>query len=128
MKNVLLAAAAALMITAAGDAAVAESNNPAAVETPQPARPVFGGSVAGGGSEAYPAFAAASSVLVTAGVEAVLPANGSEGAVQSAASLPRGFSDGTVAFTEVQSVRRYLAERDARPRLATRIAHGRQPG
>jgi hypothetical protein len=52
----------------------------------------------------------------------VLPSNGSEGIVQSASSLPPGFADGTLAYTQAQSVQRYLLvqERARTPKLATR--------
>lgn len=50
---------------------------------------------------------------VVAGADLVLPASGSEGAVQTAASLPIGASDGTVAYAQAQSVARYLAAREA---------------
>ena len=39
-----------------------------------------------------------------------LPENGSEGPVQTANSLPRGFENGTVAYMEAQSVNRWFAQ------------------
>lgn len=129
MKYALVAAAAALTVAAAGHAMAAEGNNLAAVETPQVARPILGGGIsAAGGAEAYPTFTATASVPVFAGADAVLPIGGSESAVQTAASLPRGFSDGTVAYAQAQSVRRYLAEQDTRARrfAARRDAAGHQ--
>ena len=52
------------------------------------------------------------SVPVTSGT--VLPSDGSQGEVQSANSLPRGFEQGTVAYEQAQSVQRYLAQQDQR--------------
>ena len=50
-----------------------------------------------------------------------LPAVGSEGAVQTANSLPKGFENGTVAFTQAQSVDRWFAQQ-ADHRFALRHA------
>ena len=74
-----------------------------------------------GGSEAYPA---AQPVPVVAGAGIVLPGNGSEAAVQTAASLPRGFSEGTAAYMQAQSVARFFAAREAHNRLASQGLHG----
>ena len=82
-----------------------------------------GPALAEGGSEAYPA-AAAQSVPMVAGAGIVLPGNGSEAAVQTAASLPRGFSEGTAAYTQAQSVARYFAAREERNRLASQGLRG----
>ncbi len=38
----------------------------------------------------------------------VLPTNGSEGVVQTANSLPRGFEEGTVTYAQAQSVNRWM--------------------
>lgn len=38
----------------------------------------------------------------------VLPSNGSEGAVQTANSLPRGFEQGTVTYAQARSVQNWL--------------------
>ena len=117
------AAVAATLALALGGPALAESNNPAAVETPPVAQVVRGSSIgAGGGSEAYPAFAAGRSTVVIAGDDLLLPGNG-DGAVQTAASLPHGAMEGTVAYAQAQSVARFLAGREERTRLAAR-----QPG
>lgn len=64
---------------------------------------------------------------VVAGVDLVLPANGSEGAVQTAASLPSGFSDGTVAYAQAQSVARYLAAREAEQARLAAAQRGSSP-
>jgi hypothetical protein len=72
------------------------------------------------GSESLPSFAAGPQVPVLAG--GVLPSTGSEGGVESANSLPRGFAQGTASFAYRQSVARYFAERAVRTpaRLAQR--------
>ncbi len=50
-----------------------------------------------------------------------LPAVGSQGAVQTANSLPKGFEDGTVTFMQAQSVDRWFAQQ-ADHRFALRHA------
>ena len=69
------------------------------------------------GSAAYPNFSSRPGQMVAEGQ--TLPSNGSEGAVQTAASLPRGFFDGTQAVLQARSVDRYLAMAAAR-RIAMR--------
>jgi hypothetical protein len=61
------------------------------------------------GSDAYPDLAGRPSWIETVGGSDV-PVTGSEGVVQTANSLPRGFEEGTVAYAQAQSVRRYLAQ------------------
>jgi hypothetical protein len=75
------------------------------------------------GSEAYQGFAGPS-VPVMSGQ--VLQPNGSEGIVQTANSLPRGFMLGTPEYAYAQSVQRYFAARTAREMLAR--AHQPAPG
>jgi hypothetical protein len=70
------------------------------------------------GSAAYPVFSGRPGQVVTAN-QGTLPSNGSEGAVQTAASLPRGAFDGTVTVMQAQSTDRYFAKVAAR-RSATR--------
>lgn len=126
MTHIRLVAAVAATF-ALGAAAHAESNNLAAVETPPATRIVQGGGTAADrGSDAYPAFIAPRSVPIVAGTDLLLPGNG-DVPVQTAASLPRGFSVGTVAYAQARSMARYLAEREAL-RFAQRTAPGRQPG
>ena len=61
------------------------------------------------GSEAIPVYGPRVT-MVTQGD--VLPTNGSDGIVQTANSLPRGFEDGTVAYAQAQSMQRWaLAHR-----------------
>ena len=128
MKHAVLAATTALTLMLGGPA-FAESNNVASVEAPQAPSVVRGGGGSQpGGSEAYPSFNAAMSVPVTAGDGLLLPSNGSEGIVQTAASLPRGFWEGTLAYAQAQSVGRFLAGREERARLVAQQAGGSHRG
>ena len=129
MTHVRFAAAVAASLSLGlGAAARAEGNNPAAVETPPAAQVIQGGGIeAGGGSEAYPAFAAARSTAVIAGDILLLPGNG-DGPVQTAASLPRGAMEGTAAYAQAQSVARFLAGREEGARLAARHPAGAPRG
>ena len=54
----------------------------------------------------------------------VLPTNGSQGAVQTANSLPPSFENGTVPYQQAGSVQRYLAQQD---RAATQRAYATVP-
>ena len=100
MTHTRLAAAAALTL-ALGGSAWAEGDL-AAVETPPLARVLRGGGLpVDVGRETYPAFdAVARSVSVVSGTDLLLPTNSSEGAVQTAAALPRGAMDGTAASVQ----------------------------
>ena len=60
------------------------------------------------GSQQYPAYNPALSWSEASQV--TLPPNGSQGPVQTANSLPSGFENGTVAYTEAQSVNRWFAQ------------------
>ncbi len=60
------------------------------------------------GSAQYPSPAGRPGTTLTALNNDVLPPNGSEGAVQSANSLPRGFEQGTVAYAQAQSVQNWM--------------------
>ena len=82
-----------------------------------------GSALAGGGSDAYPAFAAAQPVPVVSGENLLLPGNG-DVSVQTANSLPRGAMEGTVAFAQAQSVARFFAAREERARLASQGLRG----
>ena len=64
------------------------------------------------GSESTPAFGPGVTVLTQGDV---LPANGSEGVVQTANSLPRGFEEGTVAYAQAQSMQRWALTHQAAP-------------
>jgi hypothetical protein len=119
MKSMLLAAVSVLALSSIGQAR-AESNGLAAVEPPQAAVPVLSSPPLGNtGSETYPSFAEGGAVPVMSGQ--VLPPNGSEGAVQSANSLPPGFSAGTPAYDTAASVQRYFAAQPSRQILARSI-------
>ena len=78
------------------------------------------------GSETYPSSVPGSAVAVTQGP--VLAANGGEGIVQTADSLPRGFSVGTPAYEYAQSVQRYYAARAANQRQIQAVRHIQQGG
>jgi hypothetical protein len=62
------------------------------------------------GSQAYQNSGPGYAVAVVDG--RVLPINGSNGIVQTANSLPRGFEHGTPTYTQAQSVQRYLAKQE----------------
>ncbi len=128
MARATSAAAAGLTLFLCGGA-MAESNNLASVETPPTPRLLLGGGAAAeGGSESYPSFVASQSVPVTAGTDLLLPTNGSEGPAQTAASLPPGFSEGTLAYAQAQLLARFMAEREARARFAARPQTKASPG
>ena len=59
------------------------------------------------GSEQYQGYTPGQPVI--AFNNATLPANGQNGPVQTANSLPRGFEDGTPTYMEAQSVNRWFA-------------------
>ena len=70
------------------------------------------------GSESIPHFGGRTTALTQGDL---LPANGSEGAVQTANSLPVGAEEGTVAYAQAQSVQRWvLAHQVPASRLAMR--------
>ena len=78
------------------------------------------------GSAAYPDFSRRPGQMVADG-QGVLPPNGSEGTVQTVASLPRGFLDGTSAVMQAKSVDRFFAMAAARRSAAllhARTSHG----
>lgn len=100
MKTTLRAAAAALSLLAA-TAAHAESEGngePFPFRAPGMTAVTSPTYAADTGSAAYPDLTGRPSQVVTAGGPDVLPANGSEGAVQTANSLPRSAMEGTVAY------------------------------
>lgn len=74
------------------------------------------------GSAAYPDFSRRPGQMVADG-QGTLPSNGSEGIVQTAASLPRGSLDGTSAVMQAKSVDRFLAMTAARRPGAHLPAH-----
>ncbi len=113
MKITILAVASALSIIA-GTAFAGEGNG-----SPFPFQgtaQIVANSVANDtGSQATPSFSGPS-VIVTAG--GTLPTNGSQSAVQTANSLPRGFEGGTVAYAQAESVSRYLVAQAAHTQTA----------
>lgn len=74
------------------------------------------------GSAAYPDFSRRPGQMVADG-QGTLPSSGSEGIVQTAASLPRGSLDGTSAVMQARSVDRYLAMAAARRTAVQHPAH-----
>ncbi len=117
MKNIMLAVITALGIGASSlnPAFAGEGNgepfdnNQAVLSTrttdPFPTRSYAGPDV---GSNQYPHVAGRPGTNLTALDNEVLPTNGSEGPVQTANSLPRGFEEGTVAYAQAQSVHNWM--------------------
>ena len=64
--------------------------------------------VADTGSNAYPDITGRAGSDLPSLMAEVLPANGSEGAVQTANSLPRGAEEGTVAYAQARSVQAWM--------------------
>ena len=119
MKITLLAAAAAFsIVTTAAHAENEGAGDPFPFSVPGVilATPR---AYADTGSASYPDLSRRPSQIATAGHLDVVPATGSEGAVQTANSLPRGFSNGTVAYAQARSVARFFAAREEQARLAT---------
>ena len=100
MKTMFFAAALTL---AALPAFAQEGRDPFAINTPGVTTYVTT-QAADVGSSAYPSVAGrpGSSLSMLAGD--ILPVNGSEGLIQTANSLPVGFTDGTVAYASVRPV------------------------
>ena len=118
MNRIMIAAVSMLMISSLA-VAHAESNDLAAVEHPATTGVVLSSPAAvATGSESYPDFVASQSVPVTAG--GVLAATGSDGPVQTANSLPPGFTVGTEAANYAASVQRSFAAQAERARIAAR--------
>jgi hypothetical protein len=126
MRKIFVAAAAGILAASVIHNAYAESNELSAVERPPSAVTIFSAPArVDVGSESYPSFASGKAVPIVAGE--VLQPNGSEGIVQTANSLPLGFTIGTPAYEYAQSVQRYFAARAAREMLARAVASGRHP-
>ncbi len=60
------------------------------------------------GSAAYPNFAGRPGANLPALAGDVLPSNGSEGAVQTANSLPAHFEEGTVAYAQANRIHSWM--------------------
>lgn len=123
MKTILLAAAAALSLAAATAAHAQEgAGDPFAFRAPGLTAVTPSTYAADTRSAAYPASTGRPSQVVAAGGADLAPATGSEGVVQTANSLPRGFEAGTVTYAQAPSVRRYLAQPAAGPTRPDRTA------
>ncbi len=66
------------------------------------------------GSSAYPELTG--NTTQASSLAQLAPAAGSESPVQTVASLPRGFGEGSVVYAQTRSVDRYLANRLQRAR------------
>lgn len=71
--------------------------------------------VADSGSEAFPSMTG--NTVRFSSLAALLPSNGSDGAVQTAQSLPARADEGTVTYVQAQRVNQALALRAARARV-----------
>jgi hypothetical protein len=127
MKTTLIAAAAALSLVAA---TAAHAQDPS-LETGSEAYPTprstgefrrAAPTGVGTGSEAYPDLTGRPFWVVTVGSPDRVPMTGSEAGVETANSLPRGFAEGTVAYTQAQSLQRYVAQNAAGPTRQARTA------
>lgn len=118
MKITVLAVAAALSLaTAAAHAESEGAGDPFAFQAPGAAT-VNPPAYADTGSSAFPVLAGRFSQVVIAGGPSTAPMAGSEGIVQTVASLPRRFSAGTVSDAQARSMARFFAQREERARLA----------
>ncbi len=70
------------------------------------------------GSAAYPSLAGRPGSDLPRLAGAVLPANGSEGAIQTANSLPAHFEEGTVAYAQANRVHNWMVAHELRNRAA----------
>lgn len=107
MKKIFLAAAA-LMLAAPAFAGEPLANQASGIilAAQQPAPDV--------GSQAYPDVAGRPGSNLTGLGGGLLPVTGSEGSVETANSLPRYAAEGTVTYTQAQSVQRYLVSKTRR--------------
>jgi hypothetical protein len=122
MKISLIAMATIVSLASAPAVRAGEGNGPDFPGLLQPHAVLANPMTAQTGSEAYPAAIGTTLNPVVAGN--VLPTNGSEGIVQTANSLPPGFTNGTSAAEYAQSVQRYWA---SRPANGLALAHGGRP-
>ena len=121
MKTALAAMAALCLVMAAAAHAGEGNGEPFSLREPGLTTLVTARTYAADtGSDAYPDLSGRPSWVETAGGFDV-PVTGSEGVVQTANSLPRGFEEGTVAYAQAQFVRRYLVQ-DARAAQARQMA------
>src|SRR5690348_14424293 len=121
MKMIVIVAAGILTLSAIQNARADSESYPTGSAQPVYSSPARVDT----GSETYPSSAPGSAVAMTQGP--VLATNGGESTVQTANSLPPGFSVGTPAYEYAQSVQRYYAARTAGQRQ-TQAARRAQPG
>lgn len=119
MKSILLAAVAAISLTAAARAESEGAGDPFAHRAPG-VTVINGQPYADSGSAAYLDLHRPSMAVMAGGADTV-PATGSDAGVQTANSLPRGFAAGAAAYAQNRSMRRGRADRaplvsDGRPR------------
>ena len=106
MKILITAAVAGLGLAMATAHAGEGNGNPFPFRAPGLVTTTTGRAVLPGGStDPYP-FRGNSSAMLSDGA---MPMNGSEGGVETANSLPRGFEKGTAAYAQTQSMQRYRA-------------------
>jgi hypothetical protein len=126
MRKIVVAAAAGILAASVIHNAYAESNELSAVERPPSAVTIFSAPArVDVGSESYPSFPSGNAVPIVAGE--VLQPNGSEGIVQTANSLPPGFTTGTPVYEYAQSVQRYFAAQASRVMQARVARTGPHP-
>ena len=110
MKITILAAAAVMSLglapAIAGEGTGEPFPNNAGAVTTQTA--LTGSQTADTGSAAYPNFAGRPGSDLPRLAGNVLPASGSEGAIQTANSLPAHFEEGTVAYAQATHVQNWM--------------------
>ncbi len=110
MKLTILAAVALMSLglapAMAGEGTGEPFPNNAGVVTTQTA--LTGSQLADTGSAAYPNFAGRPGSDLPHLAGNVLPTSGSEGAIQTANSLPAHFEEGTVAYAQANSVQNWM--------------------
>lgn len=111
--------AAALLALSMGTAYAGEGNGEPFPNTASSGNVVANQVLSDTGSETAPHFGRGVSLLTQGDV---LPTDGTESAVQTANSLPRGFETGTVAYAQAESVQRWVLAHQAASasRLASR--------
>ena len=129
MKTLFLAAAVAFSLGLA-PAFAAEGNGepfPNTAVTFAPSTATVSQQFADTGSNAYPNTAGRPGSNLPSLAGDVLPANGSEGAVQTANSLPAHFEEGTVAYAQATRVHNWMVAHAQRS-AAFASAARRTPG
>ena len=116
MKTALFAAAALILFATTAHAEGEGAGDPFPFRAP-PVAVSRSFTFADTGSAAYPDFAGRPGERLALG-GAVLPSAGSEGAVQTAASLPRGFTDGSAATMQAQAAASAFARAQLRRGMA----------